>query len=124
MMNTVEFELTAAEATIVYNALRTYIIYAASCNNFEYRCRLEKSMMPLYDPLSKINFRSTISIDKFQAEQLLEALQDFKLSMVYTSACLDVLDAPALRELILRLQQMLYITCEFDSTEVENSTSL
>ena len=124
MMNTVEFELTAAEAAIVYNALRIYIIYSSSCNSFEDRCRLEKSMMPLYDPLSKITFRSTISIDKFQAEQLLEALQDFKLSMVYTSACLDVLDAPALRELILRLQQMLYITCEFDSTEVEYPTSL
>ena len=75
-------------------------------------------MMPLYDPLSKIDFRSSISIDKFQAEQLLAALQDFKVSMVYTFARLDVLDAPTLRELIYRLQQMLYITCEFDSTEV------
>ena len=115
----VEFEISKPEASIIYRALKSYVLYSGSfITNTEYREKFETSMTELYDPLMQVErySQTSIWIDEYQAEHIMYALRNFRLTCAYLYDSIDgfseIFDPGS--AVIRRLENLLHIESMFE----------
>lgn len=114
-MKTVDFELTKAEADIVYDAIRLNVIYSDVIDDPEGQIAFERSMFGLYEPLQQVKGgkASNIQLNGYTARHILYSLQDLRDAgntlyyiideQKFSSMC------ETIKDLVYRLIDMVYI---------------
>ena len=114
-MITADFELTKAEADIVYDAIRLNVIYSDVIDDPEKQIIFERSMFGLYEPLQQVKDgkASNIQLNGYTARHILYSLQDLRDTgntlyyivdeQKFSSMCGTIYD------LVYRLRDMVYI---------------
>jgi len=114
-LKTVDFELTKAEADIVYDAIRLNVIYSDVIDDPEGQIAFERSMFGLYEPLQQVKGgkASNIQLNGYTARHILYSLQDLRDAgntlyyiideQKFSSMC------ETIKDLVYRLIDMVYI---------------
>ena len=112
---TADFELTKAEADIIYDAVRLNVIYSDVIDDPEKQIAFERSMFGLYEPLQQVKDgkASNIQLTGYTARHILYSLQDLRDAgntlyyivdeQKFSSMCETIGD------LVYRLRDMVYI---------------
>jgi hypothetical protein len=112
---TVDFELTKAEADIVYDAIRLNVVYSDVIDDAEKQIAFERSMIGLYEPLQQVkgDKASNIQLNGYTARHILYSLQNLHNAgntlyyiideQKFSSMC-ETID-----DLVYRLRDMVYI---------------
>jgi hypothetical protein len=112
---TADFELTKAEADIVYDAIRINVIYSDVIDDPESQIAFEISMFGLYEPLQQVKDgkASNIQLNGYTARHILYSLQDLRdtgntLYYIIDEQRFKTM-CSTIKDLIYRLLGMVYI---------------
>lgn len=114
-MITADFELTKAEADIVYDAVRINVIYSDVIDDPEKQIIFERSMFGLYEPLQQVKDgkASNIQLNGYTARHILYSLQDLRdtgntLYYIIDEQRFKTM-CNTIKDLVYRLLDMVYI---------------
>ena len=114
-MITVDLELTATEASIIYDAIRLHVLYSNVIDDAESQITFEQSMIRLYEPLQQVkhNKVSSIQLNEYTSKHILYSLQNLRyagntLHHIIDETKFDKM-CISIKELIRRLMRMIYV---------------
>ena len=114
-MITNDFELTKAEADIIYDAVRLNVIYSDVIDDPEKQIAFERSMIELYEPLQQVKGGKALNIklNGYTARHILYSLRNLRNAGNTLYYIIDEQEfepiCNTIKDLVYRLLNMVYI---------------